>query len=193
MSQFVETKSQSEKILRAAFKCLSEKGYAQVSLRDIADEADVVLSQLHYYYKNKEGLFTEVIKSLAKQYLSEFEAHLKLGTTGVEKVSDLVSYFKIALKEHPEFFKLLFDLTSMSLWSETLKKILNDLFQDLAVLIEKNIVDNLPNLNQSGSGDPKGLSKMILGALIGTSMQILLTGDADHDIQSLSALNGLLG
>ena len=192
MSQFIETKSQSEKILRAAFKCLSEKGYAQVSLRDIADEADVVLSQLHYYYKNKEGLFTEVIKSLAKQYLSEFEAQLQIGSSGVEKVSDLIAYFRVALKEQPEFFKLLVDLTSMSLWSNSLKKILNELFEDLAELIEKNIVNHLPNQNQSDSGDSKGLAKMILGALIGTSMQILMTEDSNQDTQSLAALNGLL-
>lgn len=61
--------NQSEKILLAAFKCISSKGYANVSLRDIADEAGVVLSQLNYYYKNKEGLFTEVVKMMIGKYL----------------------------------------------------------------------------------------------------------------------------
>lgn len=59
--------TQSQKILDTAFKCISERGYANVSLRDIANEAGVVLSQLHYYYKNKEGLFTEVIKVMGKK------------------------------------------------------------------------------------------------------------------------------
>jgi AcrR family transcriptional regulator len=63
--------SQAQKILNAAFKCISERGYANVSLRDIADEAGVVLSQLNYYFKNKEGLFKEIVKTLARQYLHE--------------------------------------------------------------------------------------------------------------------------
>jgi len=58
----VDRQSQSEKILSAAYGCISTRGYANVSLRDIADEAGVALSQLHYYYKSKEGLFKEVVQ-----------------------------------------------------------------------------------------------------------------------------------
>jgi len=65
-------------ILNAAFECISSKGYANVSLRDIADEAGVVLSQLNYYYKNKEGLFTEVIKMMIRKYRQEVEYHLRM-------------------------------------------------------------------------------------------------------------------
>jgi len=56
---FTETneQTQSGKILLAAYSCISTSGYANVSMRNIADEAGVVLSQLNYYYKNKEGLF----------------------------------------------------------------------------------------------------------------------------------------
>jgi len=61
--------SQSKKILQTAYQCLSTRGYANVSMRDIADEAGVALSQLNYYYKNKEGLFTEVVKMMMNQYL----------------------------------------------------------------------------------------------------------------------------
>jgi AcrR family transcriptional regulator len=59
MGEKVKNASQAERIFNAAFKCISTKGYANVSLRDIANEAGVVLSQLNYY-KNKEGLFKKV-------------------------------------------------------------------------------------------------------------------------------------
>ena len=50
------------KILISAFECISTNGYANVSLRDIASEAGVALSQINYYFNNKEGLFVEVVK-----------------------------------------------------------------------------------------------------------------------------------
>jgi len=100
--------SQSQRILYAAFKCISTKGYANVSLRDIADEAGVVLSQLNYYYKNKEGLFTEVVKMLAQQYLREIEDILKNGESKNEKIACLIKYFQEMLRNNPELFKLLF-------------------------------------------------------------------------------------
>ncbi len=95
-----------EKILHAAFKCIAAKGYASVSLRDIADEAGVVLSQLNYYYKNKEGLFTEVVKTLARQYLNEIEDILKRGGSEKEKIARLIEYFQEMLRKTPELFKL---------------------------------------------------------------------------------------
>ena len=35
----------------------SQRGYANVSMRDIARQAGVAISQIAYHYKNKEGLF----------------------------------------------------------------------------------------------------------------------------------------
>lgn len=66
----------SERILLTAFECLSTRGYANVSMRNIADEAGVALSQLTYYYKNKENLFTEVINMMMDQYLKEIKSTL---------------------------------------------------------------------------------------------------------------------
>ncbi|MBS3973119.1 MAG: helix-turn-helix transcriptional regulator, partial [Erysipelotrichia bacterium] len=64
-----DQQSQPEKILIAAFEVISSKGYANVSTRDIADKAGVVLSQLNYYFKNKEGLFKEVVRMMVDKYL----------------------------------------------------------------------------------------------------------------------------
>lgn len=72
-------------------------------MREIADEAGVVLSQIHYYYKNKEGLFVEVIKLMMNDYLVEIEDHLKNGITPKEKISGLIIYFQEVLRGKPNF------------------------------------------------------------------------------------------
>ena len=102
MNNEIERTNQSEKILLAAFKCISSKGYADVSLRDIASEAEVALSQLSYYYKNKEGLFVEVVKLLVQRYLLGIENCLQKSATVNGKISALVKYFQEMLVERPE-------------------------------------------------------------------------------------------
>lgn len=77
MLQKIEKENTSDKILMTAFECLSAKGYANVSMRNIADEAGVALSQLAYHYKNKETLFTAVINMMMDQYLNEIETTLQ--------------------------------------------------------------------------------------------------------------------
>ena len=188
MNEKTNEASQSQRILNAAFKCISSKGYANVSLRDIADEAGVVLSQLNYYYRNKEGLLIEVIKMLAQQYLSEIENNLKKGESADEKIAYFIKYFEDMLRTKPELFKLLFDLTSMALWSGSLKELLSNLFNDLTNLIERYILCSFSVKEKYKSYSSVALSRMILGAMFGTSIQVMLAQDPEDMICSLSAI-----
>ncbi|NFD28552.1 TetR/AcrR family transcriptional regulator [Clostridium botulinum] len=191
MTNDTEKIKQTQKILDAAFKCISTRGYANVSLRDIADEADVVLSQLNYYYKNKEGLFTEIVKTLSAQYLNEIESNLKKGESGKERVACLIEYFQGVLRTKPELFTLIFDLSSMALWSEPLKKLLNDLFNDLTDLIEKYITNDFSDREFFKYESSATLARLMLGALFGTSIQVMLANGKADMIDSLSALKVL--
>jgi len=93
--------TQSEKILSAAYACISTRGYANVSMRDIADEAEVVLSQINYYFKNKEGLFKEVVRMMILKYLKEIEASLKQENSPQKRAKGLINYFKNMLQHNP--------------------------------------------------------------------------------------------
>ena len=168
---------QSQLIINAAYKHISQRGYANVSLREIAEEAGVVLSQLNYYYKNKEGLLIEVVRMTARQYMVEIEEILKVGTGSQEKMSNLVKYFQNMLITNPNLFRLLFDLTNVSMWSNTFRNILNELFDDLADLIEKYILVDNTALASIGFGSTKTLAQVIFGSLFGTSIQVLLNPD----------------
>ena len=172
---------QSQLIINAAYKHISQRGYANVSLREIADEAGVVLSQLSYHYKNKEGLLIEVVRMTARQYMVEIEEILKVGTGSQEKMSDLVKYFQNMLITNPNLFRLLFDLTNMSMWSNTFRNILNELFDDLADLIVKYVLVDNTALAKIGYSSTKTLAQVIFGSLFGTSIQILLNPD-DKDL-----------
>lgn len=185
--------NQGERILKAATKCIMHNGYAQVSLRDIAKEADVVLSQVNYYYKNKEGLFIEVIKNLSKRYLIEIEECLKVGKSSKEKLLDLSNYFKENIKNKPEVIKLLFDFINMSIWSKNFSGQLNSLFKEISELIEKYVVDekifksiNMKKYSQSS------FARMILGVFLGTSMQIILDPEKDEIFEALNVTTEML-
>lgn len=86
MEEPAEKENPSQKILATAFECLASKGYANVSMRDIAGEAGVALSQLNYYYKNKQGLFTQVIDRMIRQSLHEIEGILNSAGSPKEKL-----------------------------------------------------------------------------------------------------------
>jgi len=181
-----EQQSQPERILIAAFEVISTKGYANVSTRDIADKAGVVLSQLNYYFKNKEGLFKEVVRMMIDKYLHEIEESLKKEESPKERAKSLIKYFTKMLKYNPELFRLLYDFTGLALWSPVFSNLLSDLFKELSDMIEKYIVNNFQMKELKGYST-KSLSRLILGSMFGTGIQVLL--DYDEDLPE--ALNAI--
>ena len=53
--------STEEKIMEAARKVFTEKGYAAARTRDIAEESGINLALLNYYFRSKEKLFELVM------------------------------------------------------------------------------------------------------------------------------------
>ena len=65
--------STEEKILEAASKVFTEKGFAGTRTRDIAEHAGINLALLNYYFRSKEKLFEQVMK--AKCQIIELSGH----------------------------------------------------------------------------------------------------------------------
>jgi AcrR family transcriptional regulator len=176
----------SERILLTAFECLSTRGYANVSMRNIADEAGVALSQLTYYYKNKENLFTEVINMMMDQYLKEIKSTLESTTDVKDKIASLVKFFKELIRNKPDLLRLFIDFTAQALWVPSFREQLDSLFNDLTEIIERNLpIDTIVNRNSLGYS-PKSIAKLLFGALFGTSIQIILGSDRDSAFESLN-------
>lgn len=100
--------STEEKILAAAKKIFTEKGYAATKVRDIAAEADINLSLVNYYFRSKEKLF-EVIMAENVNILFE-----KIGpvlndeqTTLSDKLRFIAEYYINILLINPDFSKFI--------------------------------------------------------------------------------------
>lgn len=61
-------------LLEAAKKVLRQKGYAGLSTRDVAAEAGVPLSQIHYHFGSKQGLMLALFEYLNAQLLDRQNA-----------------------------------------------------------------------------------------------------------------------
>ena len=61
-------------LLEAAKKVLRQKGYAGLSTRDVATEAGVPLSQIHYHFGSKQGMMLALFEYLNDQLLDRQNA-----------------------------------------------------------------------------------------------------------------------
>lgn len=58
-------------ILRATYRALCQHGYANLTIGDIATEADRSKATVHYYFDSKENLFLEFLDYLYERYTAQ--------------------------------------------------------------------------------------------------------------------------
>ena len=121
-----------DKILEAAFRLLSKKGYANVSMRDIAAEAQVALGLLTYHFRTKENLFTALASKLVSKCFEDVVTAIQAGQSEEERMRLLSDYFRNILTEHPDVMKIFLDFSIQAMWNRSFRFQVTYLFNKLA-------------------------------------------------------------
>lgn len=91
-----------DRIFESALRVFQTKGFDGARMQEIADEADINKSMLHYYFRNKETLFQKVLTVSVEKMLAELMAVLSGSQTLESKVVNIVDYFFELNKKNPQ-------------------------------------------------------------------------------------------
>ena len=84
-----------EKLLAAATRLFAEKGFAGVSIRQLAEAAGVNSAMISYYYGGKEGLYEAVLTTQYERLLGKFEAIAVLQAPVKEKIRQYAEVIRL--------------------------------------------------------------------------------------------------
>jgi AcrR family transcriptional regulator len=96
-----EDTNTEEKILEAAKNVFLKKGMAGSRMQEIADEANINKSLLHYYYRSKEKLFLAVFRFAVKQFIPGIRNIILSDQPIVKKIEMFVNTYIEMLFQHP--------------------------------------------------------------------------------------------
>lgn len=94
-------KQTEDQIFLAAQRVFQEKGFAGARMQEIADEAEINKSMLHYYYRSKEKLFLEVFQSSVKKIFPQLIAILSSDDELEKKVKKVVEFYYNTFRKNP--------------------------------------------------------------------------------------------
>jgi AcrR family transcriptional regulator len=97
----MEEKSTERKILEAARHVFLKKGMAGARMQEIANEAGINKSLLHYYYRSKDKLFLAVFRLAIHQFVPEIKNIIYSDHSIIEKILRFVEEYMHVLLNHP--------------------------------------------------------------------------------------------
>ncbi len=131
MDKFKEI-SAEEKILEAARRVFENKGMSGARMQEIANEAKINKSLLHYYYRSKQLLFEAVFKTAFNKLAPEINTILNSDQSICEKIKNFSNNYTSFMLKHPYLPNF----------------ILQELNRNPDFVKELTSIDNFPNIKK---------------------------------------------
>lgn len=128
-----------EKIFEAARKVFYQRGFFGARMQEIADEAQINKSMLHYYFRNKDQLFKEVFKDSFGRIFPRIRQVLASEMPLFQKIEVFVNRYIDLLIENP--FMPSFVFHEMSNNQDHLEGVVKSLEIKIPEIMERQVED----------------------------------------------------
>lgn len=180
-----------DELARAAFKTLSERGYAETSLRDIAANSDYSHGVLHYYFADKLDLITHCVALYKAECVATYDDILD-GVADADAlrrrfIDRLVDTAVNELATH----KLWYDLRMQAVFEPSLIPGVQEIDAELAAMIWRVVVRYAELVRSEPVLDASGVYATFDGPFE-RAVRRLATGESAAAEDLSAQLDGLL-
>lgn len=81
-------------ICMRAFKLFSEKGYKDVTMKDICEKTGLSRGGLYRHYQSTEQIFLEIIHNLMGNQQNEFTEKMQKGTSAIQILTEVLARYE---------------------------------------------------------------------------------------------------
>lgn len=106
MEQTTSLDQKKRQILKAASHLIAKFGYDKTTLDDIARLIKIKKTTLYYYYRNKDEIIQEVVRSETEKYLKELRENLALQKGTYAKIREYIHTKMQCMKETLNIYDL---------------------------------------------------------------------------------------
>jgi TetR/AcrR family transcriptional regulator len=100
------TLTSKEKIIKAAIKVFSAKGYDGATLDEIAQAARLTKPMIYYHFKNKKDLYWYLLESYTERFYNRLQDILTAPRDHLQILSLLIDYYDETFRTSPEMIQL---------------------------------------------------------------------------------------
>jgi AcrR family transcriptional regulator len=132
VDKFAERRAE---LAAAALRTLAERGYAETSLRDIAQNSEFSHGVLHYYFADKIELITYCVRQYKAVCVQRYDAIVNTAGSADELRKGLGGAMAQTLREDASMHRLWYDLRNQSMFDERFRADVLDIDASLERMI----------------------------------------------------------
>ncbi len=123
-------------IIKTATKLFGERGFEDVSTRDIAKNADVNVALISYYFKSKEGLFDAIVDERMSIFGERISEIKKMDLTAWQRVTIVFDEYCNKMMSNPDFSRMVYRQITYLQRAPTTIKILDEISKNRNSILE---------------------------------------------------------
>jgi AcrR family transcriptional regulator len=172
----------AKRIVDAMRSSVARRGAAGSTFDHVAREAGVSRGLLHYYFGTKERLLVEVVRRDCDIRMDILDAALSDVCTAEDFVDALVRSLEDVLENDPDFYALLFEITTMARRNDEIAGELSDLYRRT----RRHVADLLQAKQDEGvlrlADEPEAVAAILFALGDGIALQVLHAPDRVREL-----------
>jgi AcrR family transcriptional regulator len=124
-----------DELAAAALRTLAEQGYANTSLRDIAQHSDFSHGVLHYYFADKFELITYCVRLYKAECVKRYDSIVATAASADELGRRIGEAMAATLRDDAPLHRLWYDLRNQSMFDEALRAAVAEIDQSLQRMV----------------------------------------------------------
>ncbi|QCJ46409.1 TetR/AcrR family transcriptional regulator [Haloprofundus sp. MHR1] len=171
----------TDELMRATYRALCERGYAALTMRDIADECSKSKATLHYHFDGKHDLLVSFLEFLDERFARKIAA-----IDADDPTAELFALLDVACPsaesdDAGEFQTAMLELTAQAPYEEEYRERLLAFESRLRAEFEGVIDSGVESGAFDGDVDPERTAEFLLTAIDGAQTRRVAVGhDADE-------------
>jgi len=174
--------AKAKRIVDAMRSSVARRGAAGSTFDHVAREAGVSRGLLHYYFGTKERLLVEVVRRDCDIRMDILDAALSDVRTAEDFVDALVRSLEDVLENDPDFYALLFEITTMARRNDEIAGELSDLYRRT----RRHVADLLQAKQDEGvlrlADEPEAVAAILFARGDGIALQVLHAPDRVREL-----------
>lgn len=152
-------KETEQQIFEAAQRVFQRSGYAGARMQEIADEAGINKSMLHYYYRSKDKLFQQVFQEGVKQFFPVIFNVLNSDLALAPKIEALVDTYYTMFEQKPHLPS--FIIHEMNQNPDRFKEFI----RSLAVQVPVQFIKQIKSEMEAGNIKPMDVKEFLINTI----------------------------